>query len=249
MSKSSSTLQQETGRSTSLRGGLSLAVVGLAVAVAGCTTIQTPVIVGSVPEDYRTTHPIAIDESIETLDVPVGLNTGRMSIGERANVQGLAQRFLASGSSVLAIVSPKGSPNQNVAAAISFEIQDVLVASGVSPRAIDMRIYRAGAGENTAPVRIAFARVSAKTAPCGPWPDQVADTSQNRHYFNYGCATQQNMAAIVANPLDLLYPRGMTPADAARRAVVLQNYRNGAPYQSDYSKQVGSAVIAQGVGN
>ncbi len=230
-------------------GRLRLAVAaGLLLALAGCKTTEEPIIVGSVPDDYRTNHPIAIDESVQTMDIPVGINSGHLPDAVKANVQGFAQKYVSSGADLIAIVTPSGSPNQDAAAYASYEVRDTLVASGVSPRAIDFRVYRAQSGENSAPIRIAYAGVSAKAAPCGPWPDQVADSGENRHYFNYGCATQRNLAAIVANPLDLLYPRGMTPADAARRSTVLDKYRKGQPYTSDYSRETGGN-IAQGVGN
>ena len=93
------------------------------------------------------------------------------------------------------------------------------------------------------------ARSRAKTAACGPWPDQIARNVENRNYYTFGCATQNNLAAMVDNPLDLLYPRGMTPPDATRRAVVLNKYGTGTAYQSDYSKEVGADEVAQGVGN
>ena len=221
---------------------------GLMLALAGCKTANSNTgIVGSVPDDYRRTHPIAIDESIETMDVPVGLNSGRLPEAFKANVQGFAQKFLDAGGTTIAIVAPSGSPNETPATYASYEIRDVLVASGVDAKAVDMRVYQAKSGENSAPVRIAFARIAAKTAPCGPWPDQVANSADNRNYYNFGCATQQNTAAIVANPLDLLYPRGMTPPDAQRRAAVLEKYRKGEPYQTDYSLESGGTG-AQGVG-
>ena len=220
---------------------------GLMLALAGCKTANNNEIVGSVPDDYRRTHPIAIDESIETMDVPVGLNSGRLPAAFKANIEGFAQKFIASGSAAIAIVAPSGSANETPATYASYEIRDALVASGVGPKAIEMRVYKAQSGENSAPVRIAFARIAARTAPCGPWPDQVANSSGNRNYYNFGCATQQNTAAMVANPLDLLYPRGMTPPDAARRAAVLEKYRKGEVYQTDYGRENAQAV-AQGVG-
>jgi pilus assembly protein CpaD len=55
----------------------------------------------------------------------------------------------------------------------------------------------------------------------------VSVTGQNENYGAFGCATQQNLAAMVNNPLDLMYPRGLTPADAARRTDVLSKYRTG----------------------
>jgi len=228
-----------------------LAVVlagGLAVALAGCAAQVNPLeTVGSVPDDYRVNHPIAVEEQVETMDVPVGLYTGRLSDGAKANVAGFAQKFEASGSSLIAVVAPSGSPNQQVAATIAVEIEDVLRQSGVPSTAIDYRVYHAGSAERNAPVRVAFSRIGAHTAPCGPWPDQATVNSQNRHYFNFGCATQQNLAAVVANPLDLLYPRGMTPADAERRADVLDKYRKGQAFSADLSKEQGGTV-ATGVG-
>src|SRR5438270_143079 len=77
-------------------------------------------------------------------------------------------------------------------------------------------------------VRLAYSKIGAHTAECGPWPDQTARNPENRHYANYGCATQQNLAAMVANPLDLLYPRAMTPPDAVRRTAVIGG-SEGAP--------------------
>ena len=49
----------------------------------------------------------------------------------------------------------------------------------------------------------------------------------NRPYWNLGCATQQNLAAMVDNPTDLVQPRGEAPADSGRRSTSYTNYRVG----------------------
>ena len=229
---------------------LAIAVMGgLVAALAGCAQKVSPYeMTGALPEDYRTNHPILIEEQIATLDVPVSVDTVRLVPAVKANVVGFAQTFMAGGTAIIAVVAPSGSPNQLAAAGVAVEIEDVLRHAGVNRRAIDYRVYRAGAGEKIAPVRLAFNRIAAHTAPCGPWQDQSSENSQNRHYENFGCATQQNLAAMVDNPLDLLYPRGMTPADAARRATVLGKYRKGESFTSDTTKETGGTV-ATGVGN
>jgi pilus assembly protein CpaD len=178
-----------------------------------------------VPEDYRTNHPILIEEQIAVIDVPVSANTGRLSEQARSNVGFFAQSFLQSGANTIAVVSPSGSPNQAAADAAAVEIMDVLRRSGVRDGAIEYRVYPATAGERIAPVRLAYNRIAATTAPCRPWSEQATVHDQNRNFGSYGCATQQNMAAMVTNPLDLLYPRAVTPADAARRTRVLESYR------------------------
>ena len=237
------------GASRGRRQAVSAIVAGvLAAALVGCAQQITPYeVTGSVPDDYRTNHPILIEEQIAAMDVPVSADTARLTGAARSNVAFFAQSFLASGMSVIAVVAPSGSPNQTAAAWVATEVEDVLRQNGVNPRAIDYRVYRATADERVAPVRIAFNRVAAHTAPCGPWTDQVASNAQNRHYDNFGCASQQNLAAMVSNPLDLLYPRGMTAADAARRSAVLEKYRKGEKFTSDTSAEAGGN-IAQGVG-
>ena len=221
---------------------------GLIAALAGCTTSsEQQIVTGGIPDDYRHNHPIAVEELLQTMDVPAGQDTGHLSTPVRGTVAGFGKAFAASGASLIAVVAPSGSPNQVAAATVAVEVEDVLRQSGVNPRAIEYRVYRAGPEERNAPVRIAYNNISAHTAPCGPWQDQVTDTGQNRHYAAFGCATQQNLAAMVASPLDLIYPRGMTPADAQRRAFVLDHYRKGAAFGSDRSQETGG-TIASGVG-
>jgi pilus assembly protein CpaD len=232
------------------RLGVSAVIVasGLVLALAGCAQRVDPFArTGAIADDYRVNHPITIEEQIETLDVPVSVDTARLTGPTKANVAFFARNFLSSGTAIIAVVAPSGSPNQVAAAGAAVEIENVLRRAGVNPRSIDYRVYKADAAEKVAPVRVAYNRIAAVTAPCGPWKDQVVNSDFNRHYESYGCATQQNLAAMVDSPLDLLYPRGMTPADAARRAMVLEKYRAGANTTSDTSGQIGGSV-ATGVG-
>jgi pilus assembly protein CpaD len=69
-------------------------------------------------------------------------------------------------------------------------------------------------------------------SPCGQWPSDLgvspgAQSQMNRPSWNHGCASQHNLAAIVANPNDLLGPRQETASDAARRQTALGRYRRG----------------------
>lgn len=62
---------------------------------------------------------------------------------------------------------------------------------------------------------------------CGAWPEDMTETADNQSYANFGCSQQNNIAAMVANPEDLVRPRATTPADAMRRVKVFDNYRKG----------------------
>jgi pilus assembly protein CpaD len=225
-----------------------LAPAALLLALAACKPVDSNSVAGGVADDYRVNHPISIEESVDTMDVPVGLNSQHLTGGVRANVQGFGLKFLNSRSALIAIVVPQGSANARVAGWLANEIEDALIGAGVSPKSIEIRSYRANRSEQTAPIRLAYARIAAKTAACGPWQDSMMVNKENTNYGAYGCASQQNLAAMVDNPLDLLYPRAMTPANVTRRDLVIDSYSNGRATQGDYGKESGGSV-AQGVGN
>ena len=54
---------------------------------------------------------------------------------------------------------------------------------------------------------------------CGQWPNDLASGSslngwENKEYWNFGCASQQMVAAQVADPRDLMGPAAETPPDS-----------------------------------
>ena len=77
-------------------------------------------------------------------------------------------------------------------------------------------------------MRVSYFNVRAMTNKCGRWPDDLTQTSENKHYANFGCSYQNNLAAQVANPNDLVGPRRPSEVDAEKRGVVIDDYRNDA---------------------
>ena len=55
---------------------------------------------------------------------------------------------------------------------------------------------------------------------------------ENRQYWNFGCAQQRNLAAMVENPDDLVEPRPEVPSYTGRRTTVLEKYRRGETTQT-----------------
>jgi pilus assembly protein CpaD len=214
-------------RSTALSAAMAMGV--LTLGLVGCANMRDPTLVaavGPIP-DYRTNHPITLTESLASIDIPVGVETRYLPEGMDGNILAFAHSFLSSGSRAISIVLPIGSANAVNAAAMSNQVEGVLISAGIPVAAIEYRSYSASAGETIAPIRLAYVRLAATTEPCGPWQDALARNYENVNYEAFGCATQQNLAAMVANPLDLLYPRMMTPPNAARRSTVLGLYQAG----------------------
>ena len=89
-------------------------------------------------------------------------------------------------------------------------------------------------------IRLSYPKISAVAGPCGLWPEDlgpsILDTgyNENKHYYNFGCATQRNLAAMIDNPADLEQPRSETPAYTARRTTCFDKYRKGEPTTTTY---------------
>lgn len=205
-----------------------LAAAGLAaVLLSGCAN-REHVIVGSIPDDYRTRHPIVINEQEHTFDIPVASGDRKLTQSLRESVRGASGSYHRMASGSVRVMVPVGSPNAGAASLISREIVDILAADGVPRNRIIVTSYPAPSPQVAAPVRITFLATTASAGPCGRWPeDMLANSDQNRNYENFGCSSQHNLAAQVENPGDLLGPRGSSPIDAERRATVVDAYQKG----------------------
>jgi pilus assembly protein CpaD len=201
---------------------------GIVASLAGC--YQTPAQV-EYPVDYRQRHPITVREGAQNVEVLIGGNRGGLTPSQRADIVAFAQGWRREAGSGIIIEIPRGGPTDRAAADAMREIRSVFAATGVPAGALYQRYYRP---TRTAlgSIKLSYSRLVADAGPCGEWPTDLgpsikSDDFENRPYWNFGCANQRNLAAMVDNPADLIQPRGETPPYAARRSIVLDRYRKG----------------------
>lgn len=192
--------------------------------VSGCAK-RDSITVGSVPDDYRTNHPIVIAEKDEVIDLPVGAGDRGMTQMQRTALGGFLDNYDRSASPVITIAVPTGAANDLAAAEASRGFRKYIRSRGVPEQRIATVTYQAQSPEASAPIRVSYTTVRAQTNKCGRWPEDILETSENKHYANFGCAYQNNLAAQVANPADLLGPRKQTEIDAENRDKVIDVYR------------------------
>jgi pilus assembly protein CpaD len=215
------------------------ALVGLSGALGACTT-SGEVVTASVPEDYRLRHPIAIQEADRSVVIFVGHARGGLSASQRADVTGLAQIWVREGTGAIVADVPVDTPNARAAANSFREIQALLAAGGVPRRGITLRHYHPDDPRTFAAIRLSYPRIAAVAGPCGLWPADLGpsitnnDYFENKSYYNFGCAYQRNMAAMIDNPADLEQPRPETSAYTARRTAAFEKYRKGDPTATSY---------------
>jgi pilus assembly protein CpaD len=208
-------------------------LMGLAVVLGACTHTGDVATTASVPEDYRLRHPIAVQEANQSVVIFVGRARGGLSADQRADVMGLAQTWQHEATGAITADLPVDTPNAAAAADALREVQSLLAAAGVPPRAIIIHRYHPNDPRQMAALRLNYPRISATAGPCGLWPEDLGPSIHDKTYidnvswYNLGCSYQRNMAAMVDNPADLVQPRRETPAYTLRRAEAFEKYRKG----------------------
>jgi pilus assembly protein CpaD len=218
------------------------ALIGLSVTLAACTDTTTTgeIAPARVPEDYRLRHPIAIQEADRSVVVFVGHARGDLSAAQRADVIGLARIWVSEGTGAIVADVPVDTSNARAAAGAFREIQSLLAASGVPSHGIVVHHYHPDDPRTLPTIRLSYPKISAVAGPCGLWPEDlgpsIKDPSymENKSYYNFGCAYQRNMAAMIDNPADLVQPRPETPAYTMRRTEGFEKYRKGTATGTEY---------------
>jgi pilus assembly protein CpaD len=216
------------------------ALIGVAVALGACKHTDDAVSTASIPEDYRLRHPIAIEEANHSIVVFVGQGRGGLSADQRADVMGLASSWQLEATGAITADVPVDTPNARAVADSFREIQALFSAAGVPPRGLTMRRYHPQDPRQMAAIRLSYPKLKAVAGPCGLWPEDLGPSVnnksyyENKSYYNFGCAYQRNMAAMVDDPADLAQPRSETPPYTTRRSEAFEKYRKGQPTTTSY---------------
>ncbi|MEI9426563.1 CpaD family pilus assembly protein [Mesorhizobium sp. Cs1299R1N3] len=219
------TMAMRSGRSRISLRALPIMAVAVSALLAGCAH-RDSITVGAIPDDYRTNHPIVIAEKNQKIDLPVGAGDRGMTGSQRDTLLGFLDGYDKSAAPALTIQIPSGSANEVAATAAGHDFARLAVAAGIKRDRVVVVSYQAGSSEASAPVRVSYIAVRAQTDKCGRWPADLVETSENKHYADFGCSYQNNLAAQMANPGDLLGPRKSTTIDAANRSKAIGVYQD-----------------------
>jgi pilus assembly protein CpaD len=210
--------------------GAFVAVALLAATLGGCKTLDEAGgghYAGHTLIDPKETHPILVSQVPTTMNLNIAAGSRGLTPGQAAEVEGFLRHFRAAdaGNSKLVVSVPNGGPNEVAAMRAVGQLSGLAKEAGFADNALEVRPYPAGRAN--APIRFSYMRFVAEGPRCGEWPTNLARDYRNLNYHNFGCAQQRNLAAMIANPADLVTPRSMDPADAERRALVFDKYRQG----------------------
>ena len=224
---------------------LSLAVVGL----AGCRDRENEgLLMGWTIPDPSQRHPIVVTQAPVFLDI----ETPRGSDGLSPSQEGMVRDFLATyksqGEGELMISAPSGSRNEVAAMRTLSGVREVASSFGIPDHYIALQPYPAS-GYRSAPVKVSLVSYEAKPPKCVLRAETLSEDPRNENYHNFGCAQQQNIAAMVANPRDLIQPRTMDPRPAERGYVHWGKHIQGESTGAERSADEKSGNISDIGGN
>lgn len=199
------------------------AMAALAALAAGCTGLwngQKEAL--TVAEE----HPISVDTQVVTMTVDLDRATTELSPVDKSRLRALADAYLTSGYGPLTITAPSGTSDDLNGEKTASEIRKYLNEAGVEWSALAGSTYRA-ADDRGRQVIVSYTHYVATPSACGNWAGLRGRDYANLRTPNFGCATQNNLAAMVADPHDLIEPAGETPPDAQARIRGINSYRKG----------------------
>jgi pilus assembly protein CpaD len=196
---------------------LRAAALASILAAGSCSVANDGVMVS---EDGARNHPITVEPSFRELKVQFAGADG-MRAEDAAKFDAFLTEYRTRGNGSLGISVPGGASSR---AAITY-FAERAAATGISRDKILVSTRDAANGDLR--VDVSYIAYTARTQACGDWSENESFTLDNQTSKNFGCSIQQNIAAMVADPRDLLGPGAMGPVDTARRALVMDHYQKG----------------------
>ena len=233
-----------------LKPARSVLAAGLGLtAMAACSSYAP----SNVPDAYleRTAldrNPIGVEKHTEFLEIAIPAETSELSNADKASIRDFVSAYRDHGHGPLIMSLPASSANPQMAVAAIAEARAIAYENGVQYDEIAGTNH--GAGSDVAePMILAFQRYEAIAPDCPSLAEvDFADIRSNNELPTLGCAVRSNLAAMIADPADLLGTRPLDKADPIRRSVILEKFRQGEETASSRSSAE-SGTVSQAVGN
>ena len=206
---------------------LSLAAATAAVAasltLAACEERhpRLPDYMGVALNDVDVRHPIGFVDERRVLNIDTPPRARDISHNQSADLHRFVARYKAEGVGQLSISVP-GHADAGTSQVLA-ELGRILRDVDVAPQRV-VRVRHADGKRSRPVVRLSYAAPQAIAPECGHWHRNVERDPERLNYPEFGCATQRNLAGMVANSRDLQRPQDEQPRSAERRSQTWSKY-------------------------
>lgn len=172
-------------------------------------------------------HDLKAQSQMEYLEVQLNPSDSQLRLAELRKIRAFLRGYEETGHGELIMSIPSGGDTSMLAVQAAAEARDLAWQSGVDYQDIVGLAYPS-ADRPGAPMIMAYKRYVALEPDCPSLSTiDFSNAVSNSDLPTLGCAVRTNMAAIIADPGDLLGERALGEADLDRRANQLEDYREG----------------------
>lgn len=175
----------------------------------------------SVPER----HPITVDQQTASMSIPIDPSRYGLSRDQLRAIDGFVTEFRTRGHGPITVTAPSGLENDIDGQQTAADVRDALAAFGIDYRDMQGATYRTTSPQSS--VILTFTRYVAAGPVCGVFTGEASERLRNRPAPNFGCADQQNLAAMVADPRDLTVAQPSAPANGTAAAAAARALSTG----------------------
>lgn len=208
----------------------------MALPLAGCGSIFSSE-EGTLTVAER--HPITVDQQTVSIVIPVDPTLTGLSRGNLAELDAFLTAYRTRGHGPVTVTVPSGSDTDIDAQQTAANIRSALNSFGLRYEDMLGATYRTT--ERKGDVLVSFTRYVASGPECGVFTGEISSRLRNMPAPNFGCATQANFAAMVADPRDMTSSQAIAPSDGTRAAASVRSLRTGKNTR-DNDNEVGVAV-------
>ena len=188
----------------------------------------------SVPvSDYSGTpldrYEIGVKEHREYLEVNLDVRDTQLRVAEVMKVRGFLDTYADVGHGPLVISMPKSAEAPQLAVGAVSEIREFAWEAGIDYNQMLGAAYDAS-GRTSTPIIMAFKTYKAIAPECPSLAEiDLSNAVSNSETASFGCAVRSNMAAMIAEPADLLGRRALDAGMIDRQQFQLDLWLQGQP--------------------
>ena len=214
--------------------------------LAACGSVSPAVPVELVDTPVLERYDIDVVERTETLEVVLDPASSRLSDAQRDDITSFVRFFNDVGHGQLSMILPEGTSNPQSAINAIAEAREIAWSNGVNYKEIT---GGANQFEFQPVVTLSFTRYDARPPECeGFGTIDISSTRSNGDLPNLGCSVRTNLAAMIADPADLLGNRPLDQGDSERRYITFEAYRLGEQTASERNEGE-SGIISDAIDN
>lgn len=177
---------------------------------------------------FKSNHPITVTQGHQSVNLVVPVQAGGLTSVQTAVAAQFILDYIDKGEGLFQIWQPNGNVNISAVKAAHQKVRQILYDASIPANAISYHKYDAF-GDDKAWLGLKFKRYYASVAKCGAGNQNLGSNYFNKNYKTFGCAYQNNLAAMISNPKDLLSPSAISAASAERRQIIWSKYIEGVP--------------------